>query len=587
LPRELFEVAVRGLPTAEDSGGIRRVLRDAALVLGPQRRKLPVLVAMAVAMAMLETALLVVLARLALAVSNGDDVIAVTTDPLPTAEAPIDQVLIGAAMVLAVLLALSVPTARLAAQLSGIALERAQSRVVRAYLSAPWAHRSETREGHLQTVVNEYCTRSERLIQQVTLGAVAACGMTVILLGALIVAPVPTLVAIVGLVAIGALIRPLPVRVKRAANDQAAVSSHLASQVGQAARVSEELEAFQVDDAVADDLVGQVRRSARAMYRVRFFSRLTPTLYQYGALSFVLAGIAVMYVSGTDQLDQIGPMLLLLVRAVGYGRALQNATQGAIEQAPYIDLLEAELEHLTARPRTVGGVEIDDVAAIHFRDVSFHYPSGREVLRGVSFTIEPGETVGIIGPSGSGKTTLIQLLLRLREPTSGVVEVGTTPAADVERRAWSRHTALVPQDNKLIWGTVADNVRFFRSQYSPAQVEAAVRAAHLHEEVEGLPAGYDTWIGPGARNLSGGQRQRLGIARALLGQPGLLVLDEPTSALDAFAEESVARTLAALKGQRTMVIVAHRSTALALCDRLLEVDTDAVRSLQGDGLPVR
>jgi ATP-binding cassette, subfamily B, bacterial len=194
------------------------------------------------------------------------------------------------------------------------------------------------------------------------------------------------------------------------------------------------------------------------------------------------------------------------------------------------------------------------------------------VLRDVDLTIAAGDTIGVVGPSGGGKSTFTQLLLNLRWPTTGTVTAAGVPLKALDDECWSRLVALVPQDNKLVFGTVADNVRFFRPWLDDDDVERAVRAAHLHDEIVALPDGYQTVVGPGARDLSGGQRQRLGIARGLVGRPQLLILDEPTSALDSRSEHLIRRTLEELADSTTLVVVAHRPATLEICRRLFVVE---------------
>ena len=145
--------------------------------------------------------------------------------------------------------------------------------------------------------------------------------------------------------------------------------------------------------------------------------------------------------------------------------------------------------------------------------------------------------------------------------------------------SWSHLVAMVPQDNQLIRGSVADNVRFYRTDFSDVDVEQAARAAHVHDEIMALPDGYTTEIGPGARDLSGGQRQRLGITRALIGRPQMLVLDEPTSALDQRSEQLFRQTLMELRGATTLVLIAHRPATLEVCDRIVRVERGGVREV--------
>jgi ABC-type multidrug transport system fused ATPase/permease subunit len=175
----------------------------------------------------------------------------------------------------------------------------------------------------------------------------------------------------------------------------------------------------------------------------------------------------------------------------------------------------------------------------------------------------------VVGPSGSGKSTLAQLLLRLREPTSGEVDVDGVDARSFTESSWRRHVALVPQQAHLLHGTVAENIAFLRPWVDDAAIERAARDAGIHDEILALPAGYQTSVGASTRDLSGGQVQRISIARALAGSPSVLVLDEPTSALDVHSEAIVQDTMESLRHRMLVVIVAHRLSTLSICDQLV------------------
>jgi ABC-type multidrug transport system fused ATPase/permease subunit len=216
--------------------------------------------------------------------------------------------------------------------------------------------------------------------------------------------------------------------------------------------------------------------------------------------------------------------------------------------------------------------------------VSFEYVTGRPVLRNVSFELHPGEVVGIIGPSGSGKSTLVQILLRLRVPTEGAFLVNGRDARELDIDDWYSRIAFVPQDAHLFAGTIADNIRFFRDIVDAGAIEHAAKLANLHDEIVSWPDGYDTPVGERGGQLSGGQRQRLCIARALVGDPDVLVLDEPTSSLDVKSEALVRQTLDELGHDTTVLVVAHRLSTLSICDRIMVV-RDGV--LQGFAEPAR
>jgi ATP-binding cassette subfamily B protein len=162
--------------------------------------------------------------------------------------------------------------------------------------------------------------------------------------------------------------------------------------------------------------------------------------------------------------------------------------------------------------------------------------------------------------------------------------VGGVPATDVEADSWFRRVTVVPQQTRLLRASVLENIVFYRPWVSSDAARKAAQAAGLHDEIEALPDGYETLIGDAIRDLSGGQRQRLGIARALAGEPQLLVLDEPTSALDAKSESRVQETLALLKGRVTVVIIAHRLATLNNCDRLLVLEAGVVQALDAPAM---
>ena len=205
--------------------------------------------------------------------------------------------------------------------------------------------------------------------------------------------------------------------------------------------------------------------------------------------------------------------------------------------------------------------------------MSFAYGADAALsLEGVSLTIGAGETVGVIGPSGAGKSTLVQLLLGVRDPTTGSVTVGGVDLTDVDRSWWTRRVAYVAQDALLFTGTVAENIRFLRDDIDDDALRRAAEQAHVLAEIEALPESFGTHLGERASQLSGGQRQRLSIARALVGRPELLILDEPTSALDVRSESLIRQTIADLHGETTVVIIAHRMSTLEMCDRLLVVE---------------
>lgn len=217
--------------------------------------------------------------------------------------------------------------------------------------------------------------------------------------------------------------------------------------------------------------------------------------------------------------------------------------------------------------------------AIELRNVSFRYgASDRLVLEAANLRIEPGEYVAFVGPSGSGKSTLLKLLLGLFPPTDGDVLLDGRPATAELLRTWRAHVGVVSQDDRLLSGSIADNIAFFDPDLDMRRVHAAAQAAQVHDEIVQMPMQYLSLVGDMGSSLSGGQKQRILLARALYRNPTILVLDEGTANLDAATEEEIARLIDSLP--ITRIIVAHRPLLIGRASRRVVVVNGTVEELE-------
>ena len=216
-------------------------------------------------------------------------------------------------------------------------------------------------------------------------------------------------------------------------------------------------------------------------------------------------------------------------------------------------------------------VPITDLrGAIRFERVSFRYGS-RLVLDDVSFSVEPGQMIGIVGHTGSGKSTVANLLCRFYDVSSGAVLVDGNDIRRLSIEAYRKHIGIVLQEPFLFFGTIADNIGYGQPGAGFRQIMEAARAAHAHNFVLRLPEGYDSLVGERGQSLSGGERQRVAIARAILVDPRILVLDEATSAVDTHTEREIQRALDNVVAGRTTIAIAHRLSTLRKADLLLVV----------------
>jgi ATP-binding cassette subfamily B protein len=208
---------------------------------------------------------------------------------------------------------------------------------------------------------------------------------------------------------------------------------------------------------------------------------------------------------------------------------------------------------------------------VEFRNVSVAYRADRTILRDVSFTIRPGDAVGIAGQTGAGKSSLVHLLLRLHDPSDGEVLLDGQPLSAYRLADLRNQFAIVLQEPVLFSTTIAENIAYGRPDASEAEIIDAARAANAHDFIMRLPQRYQTQVGERGMSLSGGERQRVAIARAFLKDAPLLILDEPTSSVDTVSEAAIVEAVQRLAAGRTTFIIAHRLSTLEMCNRRIQV----------------
>jgi len=216
--------------------------------------------------------------------------------------------------------------------------------------------------------------------------------------------------------------------------------------------------------------------------------------------------------------------------------------------------------------------------AIDLQDIHFSYPSrpSVEILKGISFTIEPGQKIAIVGTSGTGKSTLAQLMMRFYEPSQGKIRMGDYNIQDMPVGDWRKMVALVPQEVLLFGGSIRENIAYGKPGATELEIQQAAEQAYAKEFIESFPEKWDTLVGERGVKLSGGQRQRIAIARAILKNPKFLILDEATSALDSESENWVQSALEELMKNRTSLIIAHRLSTIRSADKIIVMESGKI-----------
>lgn len=525
--------------------------------------------------AMLEAGFLVLLTSTVLALAAGRSAVG----PLLGLTVPIAAALGVAIGAIALRLVLNLVTVQISATLGARVRTEQRQRLAHSYLDASWALQQSEASGHLQELLSSFVGRVNAAMTALAQGVTAALSLIAFLAAGVVVDAVSTVAVLAALLLLGLALAPIRRRIRAQSQALASIDLEFARTVSELGSLGQEMQTFGVQARFASRVDEVIELATSKMRRVQVLNGLLSPIYTFLAYVAVIGAVAALWIIGVDNLAAVGSVMLLMLRSLSYGQQL-IAVSGAINAAlPSLERLDKTVMHYRSHRAASGSARPERVTPLVFSDVSFSYSEDRPALTRIDLSVRTGEMLGVIGPSGAGKSTFAQLILGLRAPTDGEVLAGGAGLDDIDRSWWTQRVAFVPQDPLLFTGTVTDNICFFRSHLSEADLRKACMQANVLADIERLPDGFSTHLGERGSQLSGGQRQRLSIARALVGQPEVLVLDEPTSALDGQSEALIRNTLADLHGETTIVIIAHRMSTLDLCDRIMVIQDGMVTGL--------
>ncbi|TVR82185.1 MAG: ATP-binding cassette domain-containing protein [Saprospirales bacterium] len=369
-------------------------------------------------------------------------------------------------------------------------------------------------------------------------------------------------------------------RISRKRQDEIAGTNTIAEEAFQSFQVvksfaNEWFEALRYSKSV-DEVVKVSLRYARI--RGIFFVFIITILF--GGIFFILWRGALMVESGEMQLGDLFSFIIytgIIGGAIAGLGNMYTTLAGAVGASERVmEILKSKGEIMELKPQSGERAPIE--GRLEFRAVNFSYPGrvNNPVLQSISFKVEKGEKVALVGVSGSGKSTIVKLMLRFYDPLSGSILLDGKQVSDFDVRTLRSFFALVPQEVILFGGTIKENIEYGRPGATQKEIREAAKLANALEFIDSFPDGMETIVGDRGVKLSGGQRQRIAIARAILKDPGILILDEATSSLDAGSEKVVQQALDNLLEGRTAIIIAHRLATIKNADKILVLESGQI-----------
>lgn len=453
-----------------------------------------------------------------------------------------------------------------------------RSRIYDKMLELPLRYHNDERKGHLLSLITNDMQVLEYSVMYSIEMVVREPIAVILFLGTMVtLSPALTLWSLLLLPISGLLIGRISRSLKKRSTRVQEKSADLLSRVEETLTGMRVVKAFNGEEAMRrrfereNDLL--MRSSISMLNRQDIASPLSETLgtMVMAAIAFI-GGTLVLgpdaSLSGDSFLGFIIIFSQLLTPIKGFSQGYSGIVRGSSSAQRVFDLL-AVPNTVTEKPNAKPIAAFND--SVEFKDVAFAYGE-KPVLQGINLNVPKGKSVALVGTSGGGKTTLAGLLPRFFDVTGGSVSIDGTDLRDLRIKDLRALMGIVTQDSLLFNDTVAANITFGRTGISEADIQRAAEIANAHEFISRLPNGFQTSIGDAGNRLSGGQKQRIAIARAVLGNPSIMILDEATSALDTESEKLVQDALFKLMKDRTSIVIAHRLSTIQHCDEIIVLD---------------
>ncbi len=464
-------------------------------------------------------------------------------------------------------------TTYLTAFISASFEERTRNRLMEQTLQADWQYLSKQKMGHLDQLLTTNINFSSALLTNFLSTASLVVNLIVYTLLVMNISVIIAAFTFVFGVFIFVLFKPFFQKGRVTSYKVSLMWKNLAHTVNENIVGMKTIKSLAVEKAVAlrtKDFFEQIKIFN---IRIAWFKNITNVLLQPAGLLFVLAIFSYFYKRSLFTFASFAVIIYAINKIFSYIQQLQNQFHTVNANLPYLTGLLRYSDEISAQEeKRLGDKVFLFNKELVFDHVSFSYLPEKKIVSDISFKIKKGEMVGIAGPSGSGKTTVVDLFLQLYLPSHGQISIDGVPISEIEIANWRKSVGYVSQDLFLMNETIENNIKFYDVNISQAKMIEAAKTAHIYDTIMALPKGFDTIIGERGISLSGGQRQRITLARVLARQPKILILDEATSALDNESEALIQKSIENLRGEVTIIAIAHRLTTILNFDRVLVLE---------------
>lgn len=451
--------------------------------------------------------------------------------------------------------------------------ENTRSCLFKAMTESNWSHLVKQKAGYLDQILIMDVRNSSALLVHIGNSILITTSLLVYGLLALNVSFIIATLAFVLGGATFVVFRPLFYKNRLAYAEMAQKYKDLAHYTNQIVSGMKAVKSSLAEGPVFQRSMEYFSRMKKLYVRVNIFRSFTNISLQPIAAFFILGIFAVFYKTQTLNFASFAVIVYAINRVFSNVDAIQSEIHMMTSSVPHVmSILSYKEEALLNKERADGASPFKFNELLELKNVSFSYSSAGQTLSDISFSIAKGSMIGIIGPSGSGKSTLVDLLLRLQNPDKGAILTDGENISNIGLRDWRQNIAYVPQEPFLMNDTIYNNIIFFNPSLTADDVEYAVKMANIHDFILSLPKGFETVVGERGLRLSGGERQRVVLARALARRPQILILDEATSALDNESELAIQRAIERLKGQMTIIVIAHRLSTVEKSDKLIALE---------------